>query len=52
VVRLPINLPPTAAIQRTLHNPRSQEISHDCVVSRANAHFAEIPANPLAWLVL
>jgi hypothetical protein len=52
VVRVPINLRPTLAIQRTLTNPRFQTESPECVVSRADAHFAEIPANPLAWLVL
>jgi hypothetical protein len=49
--RFPINLRPTPAIQRALNNPRFQILSPDCVVSRADAHFAEIPANPLAWLV-
>jgi hypothetical protein len=52
VVRLPINLRPTAAIHRTLNSPGFQRIRIDCIVSRADAAFAEIPANPLAWLIL
>jgi hypothetical protein len=54
VVRLPINLRPILPIQRTLNNPRFQiaTVSPDCVVSRADPHFVEIPANPLASLVL
>jgi D-arabinose 1-dehydrogenase-like Zn-dependent alcohol dehydrogenase len=52
VVRLPIKLRPTLAIQRNLNNPRLHKVTHGCGVSRADAQFAEISAHPLAWLVL
>jgi hypothetical protein len=51
VVRLPINLGPVPhpANHQTL---RFQPGSPDCVVSPADGTLAEVPANPLAWLVL
>jgi hypothetical protein len=49
--RFPIDLRPTPAIQQALNNPRFQSRSSDCGVSRPDAHFAEIPANPLAEFV-
>jgi hypothetical protein len=52
VISLSINLRPIRPINRALNNPRFQIDRLHCVVSRADPHFPEIPADPLAWLVI
>jgi hypothetical protein len=51
-VRIPMNFCPMDKVQRTLNDTRSEPVTDDCVMSRADAHFMEIPANLLAWLGL
>jgi hypothetical protein len=45
-VRFLINFCPGLPVQRTLNHPRFQIPTADWVMSGANAHFVEIPANP------
>jgi hypothetical protein len=50
VVCFPINLSPDLTVERTLKHQRFRQAHFDCAMSRADALFAEIPADPLPGL--